>query len=157
MSKHIAPLVLAAMASAAALLSAGAASAVPGPINPVPLKNYAVSDLTGFTSPSGNIGCIIDSDSVRCDIRDRDWAPPAKPADCPDVTGFGQGLTLSAGGKADFVCAGDTTLTSGPPLAYGDSITAGSLQCEINEAGIECRNLDHGSGFSLSRQGYELY
>ncbi len=149
-------MLLAAAASAASLF-AGVASAVPGPINPVPVKNYAVSDLTGFTSPSGNIGCIIDSDSVRCDIRERDWAPPTKPADCPDVVGFGQGLTLSAVGKADFVCAGDTTLMSGPSLAYGDSITTGSLRCEVTQVGIECRNPEHGSGLSLSRQGYELY
>ena len=38
--------------------------------------------LVGFTSPSGNIGCFIDVDYVRCDIAQRSWTPPARPADC---------------------------------------------------------------------------
>jgi hypothetical protein len=32
----------------------------------------AATDLIGFTSPSGNVGCIVDSAYVRCDISERD-------------------------------------------------------------------------------------
>jgi hypothetical protein len=32
----------------------------------------AATDLVGFTSLSGNVGCIIDSAYVRCDISERD-------------------------------------------------------------------------------------
>ena len=42
----------------------------------------AVTDLVGFTSPSGNVGCFVDSANVRCDISERDWSPPPRPADC---------------------------------------------------------------------------
>ncbi len=52
-----------------------------------------VVEGTGFTSRSGNIGCYIDPETVQCDIGERDWAPPPKPADCPDFTDFGQDLT----------------------------------------------------------------
>jgi hypothetical protein len=153
---HLVTCLLAAGASAA-VLSPATASAVPGTALPLPLKNFTVTDLTGFTSPSGNIGCYIDSESARCDIRDRDWAPPAKPADCPEMVGFGQGITLNATGSARFVCAGDTALGGGQPLAYGDSISSGPFQCESTQSGITCRDFRHRSGFTLSREGYEMF
>jgi hypothetical protein len=36
----------------------------------------------GFDSPTGNIGCIMDSHGVRCDIRDHEWRSPPKPKWC---------------------------------------------------------------------------
>ena len=66
----------------------------------------AATDLVGFTSPSGNVGCIVDSAYVRCDISERDWTPPPRPADCE--FDYGQGISLSGGETAAFVCAGDT-------------------------------------------------
>jgi hypothetical protein len=119
-----------------------------------------VHELTGFTSPSGNIGCYIDPAEVRCDIRQRNWAPPPKPASCPDETGWGQGLVLRAGGSGgggtSFVCTGDTALASGPPLAYGDTITAGSLRCESKQSGMECWDFVSGPSFAISSDGYRL-
>src|SRR5215204_4295943 len=41
-----------------------------------------VYELTGFVAPSGNVSCMIDADWARCDIIDRDWSPPPRPADC---------------------------------------------------------------------------
>ena len=123
-----------------------------------PPADTEVSGLTSFSSPSGNIGCLIDRESVRCDIAERDWQPPAKPADCK--LDYGQGLTLAAGGGAEFVCAGDTALnatTSGAPLPYGESISAGLLRCESAESGISCREIESGRGFSLSREAYEIF
>ncbi len=35
-----------------------------------------------FETPSHNIGCYLDSRSVRCDIREHDWTAPAKPQYC---------------------------------------------------------------------------
>lgn len=69
----------------------------------------SAQDIQGFLSPTGNIACMIDSTFVRCDIIDRDWPLPPRPADCPDFTDFGQGISLAADGGAGFVCAGDTT------------------------------------------------
>ena len=66
----------------------------------------AGADLVGFTSPSGNIGCILADGTVRCDVAERDWAPPPRPSDCPDFTDYGQGITLGTTGRASFVCAG---------------------------------------------------
>jgi hypothetical protein len=133
-----------------------ATAAPPGTVQPFPLTTREVSELTSFTSPSGNIGCYIDPDYVRCDIREREWSPPPKPASCPEMTGWGQGLQLDVGGSADFVCAGDTALTSGNPLAYGDKIVSGSLECTSSPDGITCWDFVYGGEFSISRQDIHL-
>ena len=112
--------------------------------------------LTGFTSPTGNIGCYIDKKSVRCDISKRDWDPPARPASCNENVDYGQGIQMSAGGAPKFVCAGDTALGGGDPLPYGQSIAAGLLRCESAESGMSCRDIETGRGFSLSIQSYDL-
>ena len=116
----------------------------------------AGADIVGFTSPSGNIGCMLGDGMVRCDIAERDWAPPPRPADCPDFTDFGQGITLSSTGPASFVCAGDTALGGGPALAYGQFQAGGGLSCTSEPAGMRCSNSD-GHGFTLARQGYTLF
>lgn len=108
-----------------------------------------------FTMPSGNIGCSMSSPNgvVRCDIGQRDWAPPAKPADC--MYDFGQGLVL--GGTAGFVCASDTARGGGPVLPYGSTVREGPFECRSDESGVECTNLDTGHGFLLSAAEYRLF
>ncbi len=109
-----------------------------------------------FTLPSTNIGCVMHSDGVvRCDIRQRDWAPPAKPADCNPNYDFGQGLVLGA--TAKFVCATDTALVGAPVLAYGSTSRQGPYECRSDESGVECTNLDTGHGFSMSAAEYRLF
>lgn len=123
-----------------------------------PAADTEVNELTSFSSPSGNIGCLIDRGAARCDIAERDWEPPPKPDDC-DLD-YGQGVEVTAGGAADLVCAGDTALnstTSGAPLPYGESISAGLLRCESARSGITCRDIETGRGFALSRASYELF
>lgn len=111
--------------------------------------------LVTFISPSGNVGCILDSDYARCDIIDRDWNPPPRPADCE--LDYGQGIGIAPGERPAFVCAGDTTLGGENVLAYGDSLTRGRLSCDSSENGISCRDARTGHGFSLARQVYQLF
>jgi hypothetical protein len=115
----------------------------------------AETDLVGFTSPSGNVGCFIDSAYVRCDISERDWTPPPRPADCE--FDYGQGISLSRGEQAAFVCAGDTALGGGKPLAYGQSVTAGLMQCDSAESGVTCRDTATGHGFTIAREAYRVF
>lgn len=112
-------------------------------------------DPVGFVSPSGNIGCYVDADYVRCDIADRGWAPPPRPADCE--FDYGQGIAFGAGEAPAFVCAGDTTLWAGEPLGFGQSVTVGTMSCTSLESGITCRDMGSGTGFTISRQAYELF
>lgn len=120
-----------------------------------PEADLEVVKLTGFTSPSGNIGCLIDRRSVRCDIEERAWEPPPAPKSCK--LDYGQGISLAAGGSADFVCAGDTALGDGGPLPDGESIAAGLLRCESAEDGISCRDLESGRGFTIAQESFELF
>lgn len=115
----------------------------------------AEDGFVDFTSPSGNVGCVLDVDYVRCDIAERDWAPPPRPVDCE--FDYGQGIALAPGEPAAFVCAGDTTLGGSNVLAYGQSISRGAVSCTSAESGMSCRDADSGRGFSLSRQVYQLF
>lgn len=145
---------VAAPQSATAVTTTAWASRGPGLLPRASRDDRTVTEMTGFTSPSGNIGCIIDPDYVRCDIRDREWSPPPRPADCE--YDYGQGIGLSPGRPAAFICAGDTALNAGPPLAYGDKIIAGTLECTSRSSGMSCWDFQYGHEFTLSREGYRL-
>jgi hypothetical protein len=109
----------------------------------------------GFDSPTQNIGCVIESHGVRCDIRDHEWKSPPKPRNCE--VDYGGGVFIGAKGRATYVCAGDTTLNAGPVLAYGDSEHLGLYRCVSYEAGMRCINRRNGHGFVLSRQRVRLF
>jgi hypothetical protein len=123
-------------------------------LGPAP-ADREVHELTGFVSPTGNVSCMIDADFARCDIIDRDWSPPPRPADCE--FDYGQGISLAPGEQAEFVCAGDTAFGADEVLPYGQSITAGVLRCESAQSGITCRDVPSGHGFSISLQAYRLF
>lgn len=120
-----------------------------------PPADREVTELTMFSSPTGNIGCAIEPNSVRCDIGERDWSPPPKPSGCPGD--YGQGITLSAGSAPEFVCANDSALGAGDVLAYGQSIAAGLLRCESAATGMTCTDTETGRGFMLAKERYELF
>jgi uncharacterized protein DUF6636 len=110
-----------------------------------------------FETPSHNIGCYLDSKSVRCDIRERDWTPPSKPQYCIKAgVDWGQGVAVSSH-RASVVCAGDTTLGGPGLLGYGHSSRRGPIYCTSRTTGITCRNADTGHGFFLSRARYRLF
>jgi hypothetical protein len=135
--------------------NASATSAAPKTTaQPQPLDRE-VSGYTGFISPTGNVACAIDVDLARCDIIDHDWSPPPRPPDCE--FDYGQGISISPGEPAAFVCAGDTTFGTDEVLPFGDAITAGTLRCESANSGITCRDADSGHGFTLALKAYQLF
>ena len=120
-----------------------------------PPSDIEVDELTGFSSPTGNIGCYMEPLNVRCDIAERDWSPPSAPESCE--LDFGQGIALETGAQPRFVCAGDTALGPERELDYGTSIAAGLLRCESSERGIRCEDTETGRGFLISRERFELF
>jgi hypothetical protein len=120
-----------------------------------PLPPKSIGPSVDFMMPSGNIYCTMHvGGGVRCNIRQRDWAPPAKPADCN--LDFGPGLVLYT--DAHFVCAGDTVAAfGGPVLPYGSTIREGPTECRSDEVGLTCTNLESGHGFLLSAAEYRLF
>ena len=120
-----------------------------------PPPTQTVSELTGFTNAEGNIGCYIDTDSVRCDVAKPGWTIPPKPANC--TLDYGRGIELAPGEPAQFVCAGDSTLNSGSPLPIGQAIRAGSLTCVNKLERFTCLDSKGGHGFMISSGAYKLY
>jgi hypothetical protein len=112
--------------------------------------------LTSFQSPSSNIGCEVNASATRCDIKERSWAPPPKPANC-DLD-WGQGIEISGTDNPSFVCAGDTALDpSATVLGYGQRTRQGSIVCDSEQAGVTCTNEAGGHGFFLSRDSYRIF
>jgi hypothetical protein len=117
----------------------------------------SVSDVSEaeFRTPSGNIFCSLTESAVRCDIVKKSWTPPAKPADC-DLD-FGNGLFIDRG-RAGVTCAGDTLIgVTQLPLAYGESLRAGSVLCTSANSGLTCRDETTGRGFTLATSRYSLF
>ena len=107
-----------------------------------------------FVSPSKNIGCSLSETGARCDIQDRSWEPPPKPASC-DLD-FGQGVTVVSTSPATLTCAGDTVLVGEVVLDYGRVATRGDFECRSSKTGMACRNLKTNHGFSLAKEKYTL-
>ena len=118
----------------------------------------AATPAAFFASPSRNIGCVIIDGTARCDIRTRDWRLPRRPRSCPMIVDFGQGLILTATGRARLVCAGDTAMDpQAPILPYGRTITRGAISCTSARTGMTCRSSRTRHGFFISRQSYRLF
>ncbi len=114
--------------------------------------------LSTFRSPTGVIGCVLLDGVARCDIAKRDWSPPPRPASCPNVVDFGQGLEVGRLGPGKFVCAGDTALDpTGTPLGYGTASRFGGFTCVSRSTGMTCTNPATGHGFFISIQSYRAF
>jgi hypothetical protein len=107
-----------------------------------------------FTLPSKNIGCLVTAESARCDISEKTWEPPAKPADCRQA--WGNALTVTAEG-ATLTCAGDTVLGAAEVLDYGKAVQVGDFVCTSASAGIRCTHAPSGHGFTLARAEYKVF
>jgi hypothetical protein len=118
--------------------------------------NIRTVDQAIFLTPSKNIGCELSPASVRCDIGNRDWTRPAKPADC--ALDYGNGLYLEKDKTAGFTCAGDSLLGATKDiLEYGHALRAGDFLCDSESGALRCANQHSGHGFTLSVQSYTLF
>ncbi len=141
--------------SASAPMTNSVAAVTPNIRSASVLVNRQVTAPIGFTAPSGNVRCHLDATTARCDIAERSWAPPLRPASCE--LDYGHGITLSPARRAQFVCAGDAVPSADAELAEHDSITAGTLRCESTATGITCLDTLARHGFALSRDAYHLF
>jgi hypothetical protein len=116
----------------------------------------------------GTIGCQFASGGslpravLRCDIRGRLRPLPPRPKSCapnPDFdTVWAQGIVLQTTGRAQVVCAGDTTLGArGRLLREGSLWHRGGIACHMLAAQtLVCTNA-HGHGFLLSPGRWRVY
>jgi Family of unknown function (DUF6636) len=110
-----------------------------------------------FETPSHNIGCFVSAHDARCDVREHSWSPPPEPRYCIKAgVDWGGGLVVGPH-RAQFVCAGDTTLGGPAVLGYGHTTQRGSIVCASARAGMTCSNGANGHGFFVSRDSYRLF
>jgi hypothetical protein len=131
------------------------ASTAPPAATPSVVIATVSADTTLFVTPSGNIACALTATGARCDIGDRSWVVPAKPASCQ--LDYGNGVSVNASGAA-VSCAGDTLLHSNTNvLAYGHGIRNGQVQCVSQPTGVRCEYLAGGHGFTIAKEAYTLF
>ncbi|RAX24272.1 hypothetical protein DRB06_01120 [Actinomyces sp. Z5] len=109
-------------------------------------------EMAAFTTPSGNISCVLGDDSVSCTINDHDFVPTD--SSCNDSNA--QAFTVSVGtdDEAEGGC-GISFSAAGASLNYGASAKNDTFACTSTEAGIECWSQVSGNGFRMSRSEAE--
>ncbi len=149
----------------------------------LPIFDVGDHEATGWASPDGSVVCVLFRDggppTVRCDVDDPRFAPPAKPADCQGD--WGRAITIT-GDKAALLCAGDSIeeealvgqdgawwyRTSGPTvhsaagtlaaLPSATTVTAGDeLSCISDTASITCLTCRGQHGFVISAPSYTTF
>jgi len=128
------------------------------PAEPTPSASIDLSSksLTGITSPSGKIACLLTPGptTARCDVQGSRWAV-ATPSSCPQAYGD----SAEVGPRTSrLTCHGDTVF--GAPdqvtLPYGQTARYRTIVCTSAPAGITCRNA-LGHGFTVSPTAYKLF
>ena len=118
-----------------------------------------IAHADSFQSPSGNIGCYLDSEGstavVECEIRDHTFAAPTRPTPC--MGGFGNLIILRQGSAPTMPCHSDSALGSGPPLQYGQRRSLNALSCDSEMSGMTCTDSSTGHYFRLSTESYEMH
>lgn len=120
----------------------------------VPAQSSAFQ-LKLFHTPNGNIGCAMifgkgsRGGGARCDIAKHSWQAPPKPKSCE--LDYGGGLNVGPHRKAEFFCAGDTTLHQGHVLQVGGVEKLGPYRCKLlTSRMVRCVNRDTHHGYRLS-------
>lgn len=108
-------------------------------------------ELSRVVSPTGNITCSLDDDSVGCSLEDRSFGGDSE--DCSS----GPFSISVADKKADLECG--TTFGGDSPttLAYDQSATQGDSACRSESDGMTCWNVKTGHGFTVAKSGYETF
>lgn len=103
-------------------------------------------------TPSQNISCQIYNDRIGCSIANRSYSQLGL-SDCPDklysITVNDKGVQNACG--SEFLGrVGDKVQR----MEYGSSMKSpnGRYQCNLEESGMACRNLDTGHGFKIARE-----
>jgi len=114
--------------------------------------------LEQFQTPTKNIACAATGEDVRCDIEEKSWAPPPRPASCDRDLDWGNGFSILPSGTTTGNCATDTVLNKeNPVLAYGEASTIGAITCVSRLDGLTCTHGRTKRGFFLSRDSYKQF
>ncbi|MDO4243949.1 MAG: hypothetical protein Q4C85_09380 [Actinomyces sp.] len=106
-------------------------------------------ELSSFTSPSGNITCVLGDDSVSCTINEHNFVPTD--ASCGNASTMPFTVSVGADGQATGNCNSDFS-AAGATLNYEATAASGDFACTVAESGVECWSQVSGEGFRLSRE-----
>ncbi|WP_136191869.1 hypothetical protein [Actinomyces procaprae] len=109
-------------------------------------------EMSAFTTPSGNISCVLGDDSVSCTVNEHDFVPTD--ASCNNSSERAFTVSVGTSGQAEGSC-GTSFSSAGASLNYGASAKNDSFACTSSESGIECWSQLSGDGFRLSRSQVE--
>jgi hypothetical protein len=141
-----------------------------------PAAQTAPASSVHFTSPSGNIDCILSPARppfVECLVQKANWPQvPKKPASCdldwvPTEVDMSSKVDTNRRRVSVGACRGDIGPLCVPnttgrdrcsTLAYGRSVTIGPIRCSSALSGVTCRYTSAPRvGFKVAREGYTLY
>ena len=112
-------------------------------------------DIGSFTSPSGNIACVMATGGASCWISEMDWELTEAPAGCEDAD-WGNALYVSADGAGPDCYTDFSWDPAAPALGYGSTMTVGDVTCTSARTGVTCLHAG-GAGFLLSRGRVEVF
>lgn len=119
------------------------------PVSPAPEDAVEMNELH---SPTGNISCLLEEDSVSCSVLERDFSE-ADLEDCAD----GPFTITVAGDEAARACGSSALSDSAATLEYDKSAKRGDMACTSRFNGMTCWNTKTGHGFMVNRATYETF
>ncbi len=119
------------------------------PVSPAPEDAVEMNELR---SPTGNITCLLEEDSVSCSVVERDFSE-AGLEDCAD----GPFTITVAGEEAARACGSSALSDSASTLEYDKSAKRGDMACTSRFNGMTCWNTKTGHGFMVNRATYETF
>jgi hypothetical protein len=136
----------------------------------LPATAQADNDYQQFTSPSGNIRCLLLEDNApapmaMCQISDHTYSIPQGATlkqdggPCEPNTGSGRDMRVDQGKQAYVTCS-YSAIGSGfgewPALAFGQTRSLGALTCDSEPSGMTCTDGSTGHFFRMSRESYQV-
>lgn len=121
----------------------------PDPVSPAPAGAH---EMTELRSPTGNISCMLEEDSVACSVVERDFGETGL-EDCDN----GPFSIQVAEGEAERACGTSFLSEAGTALEYDESATHGNMACTSRFDGMTCWNTLTGKGFMVNRVTYETF
>lgn len=119
------------------------------PVSPAPEDAREMNELR---SPTGNISCVLEEDSVSCSVLEHDYSGSG-------VEGCEDGpfsITVAEEDPAR-ACGSSFLSEEGSTLEYDDSATYGDMACTSRFDGMTCWNTVTGKGFMVNRATYETF
>ncbi|MGO3291267.1 MAG: hypothetical protein ACTIMB_01090, partial [Brachybacterium alimentarium] len=119
------------------------------PVSPAPDD---AEDITALHSPTGNIVCLLEDDSVACSVLERDYAD-ASLEDCDNGP-----FSIQVGAEDAATACGKSFLSdSAQTLEYDKSSAHGDVACTSRFDGMTCWNVMTGHGFTVNKVTYSRF